>query len=328
MQQENDNAAPPYYIVGLGSQAMAWAQNLRESEQKFSILARKNGDSYQRAQSYIFNTQSLEDFQSEVPCWIFLLTPDDTHLDILRQLSPRLSRGSSILYAHGQSFVSEHLAQEFPQFHHLLLAPKAIAHEVRQRFVHKMPLGAAYDIVLSQDQNSSQETYSAIEKQLMNLASAIGINLGPYRTSFHDEMVADLFSEQTLLCSSIPYLARMSFEKLCKQGLSKELAYMECWFELKLITDTLCKIGPERFFEMISPTALAGGLKAKEKLFDQAFEEKFDQLLENIQSGAFNKELKETDISQLRQEVLADWKQSPLTSFHQQEGKKFFKGQK
>lgn len=313
------------FLIGFGSQAQAWAQNLRDSNHQLSIVLRSDSLSQHKVakEGFEFLFHESLDFKGR-PSLILLLTPDNTHLSVLKALKEKnLPPGSAIIYAHGQSLVTEKLDQVFPEYHHLLLAPKAIASEVRRAYLQKSPLGAVFDFKISQYHNNSllEEPFEAF---LIKFSKKLGINYGPYRSTFRDEMMADLYSEQTLLCSTIPYLMKTSFEKLVNKGLSRELAYMECVVEFKIIVDAFCELGPQEFFKLISPAALVGSQKAKDYLFDSIFDQKLEKLLKDIQTGVFTEECNKANIKELREKVVESWKQSKFEETHQNLSPAFF----
>ncbi len=316
---------PPTYIIGLGSQALAWAQNLQDSGVDFTVLLRSlDSKSSERCHKHNFQCGLLSDHKPQVSSIYLLLIPDSEHKNFLEQYSDKISKGSMIVYAHGQSLSSLGLDKLFPDFHHSLLAPKSIASEVRKRYLSNAPLGAAYSVITSQRHTEEFEPHNAT----LTLAKMIGINQGPFPTSFKSETHADLLSEQGLLCSTIPYMAKLCFEKLISQGIDEEVAYMECWVELQLITQALCQLGPQKFFEMISPAALIGSEKAQKLLFDQEFQSKLDKLYTEIEDGTFNRELEQQcspeALEDLRQKVTSRWVGSPLTKTHLKYGQNFF----
>ena len=182
-----------------------------------------------------------------------------------------------------------------------LLAPKAIAGEVRRRYLQKEKLGACLSV-----EPGPQEEF------LRSLASKLGLT-SLFPSTFKEEAHADLFSEQSLLCSALPYMALYSYNKLREKGHSKEVAYMECWMEVKLIADTMVDMGPEAFFNLISPMALTGGELARKQLFDQDYFDKLEQIYRNIDSGEFFVRTDRTDFEQTRKDVLAFWKKQELT---------------
>lgn len=296
---------PTLYIVGLGSQAGAWALNLRDSGVPVVIGVRAGSPSRARARELGFETQKLNaDFFKGAPL-IALLIPDHEMMNFFEQYPEAHQENCSYLLAHGASYPE--LLERYPKLKIGLLAPKAIASEVRFRFETKGALGAA----ISQGTLVS-ETYA----KLPLLCKALGITAGPYEVSIKDETAADLFSEQSLLCGLLPYALRASFEVLIAKGIPEELAFMECWVEGELIMKTLCEKGPMAFFSLISPAALIGANKASQVLVDQSFKDKLEGLWQEIASNEFIGEVQRTDIKELRERMKKDWESSPLSLAH------------
>ena len=137
-------------------------------------------------------------------------------------------------------------------------------------------------------------------------------------TTFREEACADLFSEQSLLCSTLPYMALHSYNKLREKGHSKEIAYMECWMEVKLIRRHHGGAGAEKVFELISPMALVGGELARHKLLDEAYFEKLETIYANIDSGEFFHQADAIDTQKMQQEILSFWEDQELTQTHKE----------
>ena len=92
---------------------------------------------------------------------------------------------------------------------------------------------------------------------------------------------------------------------------------MECWLELKLIVDTMVSLGPLKFFDLISPTALVGGEKAHRKFFDQKYFVDLENLYQDVINGNFFKELDQTNFTQEKQKIIAFWKKQELVKIHE-----------
>ncbi len=299
-------------IIGFGNQARAWAKNLRDSKFPFQIALRSGSSSLQEAQREGFSVVEIggqEFFKGEA---FALLTPDHAHAEFMFKHGPSLKKGSLILYAHGFSLMKNKFQESFSELTHILLAPKAIGSELRKQYEIKGKLGAVYSLEFAEN-NSAQN-----ERWVKDLAEALGINMGPYKTSFKRETEADLYSEQGLLCSLIPYAAREMFTHLIETGTEPELAYFECWHELKLIINAMVDKGPEGFFDLISPNALIGSEKGYQKLFTEDFKLNLRSLLKDIHSGAFNQEVEECDIPTLRTKIRDRWKNDPLEKTFEQ----------
>ncbi len=296
-------------IIGFGSQAKAWALNLLDSGKNVHIALRPGSPSHQVVKALGLHSIELGPSLSNFNIFI-LLTPDHTHKEILVAYEQHIPEGAKIIYAHGYSFTKYDFKNMFGQWDHLLLAPKAIASEVRFQYETGGKLGA----IMSLEGSSNPEIDRAL---ISEIAKGIGITAGPYENSFRDETYADLFSEQSILCSLLPYGALHSFNKLRERGISREMAYMECWYEVKLIADTLIKLGPLKFFELISPNALIGGEKARKLFFNEEYNKITEGLLDDIWENKFFEEVDNLDFRSLKKEVMSFWKNEELNKVHE-----------
>jgi len=294
-------------IIGFGSQAKSWALNLRDSGYHVCILLRENSPSKDLVKSLGFQYSILNKLTEEAN--IALLIPDDKHKEFFENNFQYFNTGSRFIYAHGYSVSNQEIDICYPQFEHLLLAPKAIASELRYEYETKGKLVAAYSITQNKNEKDN-------EHFLMKLSRGLGINVGPFKTSFLEETNCDLFSEQSILCSLIPYGILNSFNTLVEAGHNENLAFIECWHETKLIANTLINIGPEEFFKLISPNALLGGDIAKDKLFDDHYRLKLTELLSDIKNKKFQNTVNDTDIRKVREQILSFWKDQRLTQVY------------
>ena len=297
-------------IIGYGAQARAWAANLRDSGSPPTIFLRRSSPQWDKIHEDAMRVKPLG---AELGNYrhFALLIPDHIHSDFLKNWGHHLPDGSLIVLAHGQSFIKDQLGKSFPTLDFALLAPKAIAGEVRRRYLRKEKLGACLST------EGVKRGVQAGEEFLRALASRIGMTtLVP--STFREEAHADLFSEQGLLCSALPYMALHSYNKLREKGHSKEVAYMECWMEVKLIADAMVSLGPEEFFRLISPMALVGGELARGKLLDSGYFDKLEDIYRDIESGAFFERVDGMDFQEVRKKVLDFWKNQELTRTHEE----------
>lgn len=300
-------------IIGYGSQAKAWAANLKDSGLQVNLLLRPESPSISQAKNAGLDVFTFEDELEQLGENFIFLTPDDSHHLIAKELSKKLDLNQkNFIYAHGYSYLRYDFEKTYPEVNHLLLAPKAIASELRERYLSQENLVA----VLSDPKGKSSELLEVLSNKL-------GITK-KIQATFKDETWADLFSEQSVLCSLLPYGARKSFDFLIDKGIHPEVAFTECWMEVKLIADAMLKFGPEGFFKLISPNALIGGEKAQKLIFDNEYQKKLDSLWKDISSGQFDSQVDETKANELRQQVLDDWKKSKLPSVYDE----FYKDQK
>lgn len=293
-------------IIGFGNQAKSWALNLKDSGFPVRVALKPQSPSFEAVVKEGLPVVEIgtEDFYSDGA--YALLTPDQSHYDIIITHGHLFREGTAILYAHGFSLLKYDFHTRFPHLQHVLYAPKSIGSELRTQFLMKGKLGAVYSLEFYK--GNTEE----FEKWLLKLAVAMGINMGPFKTTFKNETEADLYSEQGLLCSLIPYAAGEMFSHLVEKGHEPELAYFECWHELKLIINAMVDKGPEGFFDLISPNALIGSEKGYQKLFTDQFNKTLRSLLEDIQSGKFNEELDNTNVEETRKIIRERWHNSPL----------------
>lgn len=291
-------------IVGWGNQARAWAQNLRDSGYSVNILLRPGSSSWQAAQS----VGTVYDLKGPLPTApVALLIPDHEIAAAVGELSQRLIDGTTLLYAHGYALLEERLDEKFPQHHHVLLAPKAIGTEVRATYLEKRPLGGVYSV-----ERVREAARPRVTAHTLAIAQALGITMGPYACTVAQETVADLFSEQAVLCSIIPESCRLAFDMLRARGIPPELAFFELWHEVGLIVKVMVDKGPEAFFNLISPNALIGSEKGRQLLCDDHFKSGLEKLLVDIENGTFQKEVAQSSVTALRSEIISRWKNSEL----------------
>ncbi|MCO4753280.1 MAG: hypothetical protein KC478_02305 [Bacteriovoracaceae bacterium] len=292
-------------IIGFGNQAKAWALNLRDSGYEIFIGLRPGSLSFEIARSLNFETFEVSNGVN-LPCEdVALLTPDDTHLEIAQLLS---NEDVNLIFAHGYSIYFHKLSSKFPNINCLLLAPKAIASELRMQYEVGGKLGGVYSVELAKDKELSLQL-------LKKLAFDLGIK-SFHPTTIEGETKADLFSEQTLLCSTLPYSALYAFNKLIEKGVNEQTAYFECWYEVKLIADAMVKMGPVKFFELISPNALIGSEVGHRELFDQDYFDKLEKIYQNIDNWEFEKELSQTNIQQMKDMIAKRWSDQRLSKVH------------
>ena len=285
-------------IIGYGNQAKAWAFNLTDSGVKVYIALRENSASKEIVQTK-FEVVSLNE---KLPTkFAVMLTPDESHSELLQILNCYNDK-LSLIYAHGYSLYSSDLKEKYNKFNHILLAPKCIAAELRFRFEHKQALTCFYSLEFVNED---------FKETIIDLSLKIGAHYC-YPTTFKEETQADLFSEQTILCNLLPFGMAESFKALIDKGYSEELAFFECFYEVKLIMDTIYKKGPKDFFNLISPNALIGANQGKKVLFDEDFHLKLSSLLEDIESQKFNKTVSQQMYQSSLDELNEYWDKNPL----------------
>jgi ketol-acid reductoisomerase len=293
-------------IIGFGNQAKAWAQNLQDSGFPFRVALKPDSPSFEKAIALGIETVEIGSADFFKDRAFVLLTPDHTHHDFMTNYGHLFAADTMMIYNHGFSLTKNQFQTHFPHMKHVLFAVKAIGSEVRKQYLVRGKLGAVYS--LEHVKSDTTELRLWLEK----LAHSLGINFGLHPTTFEHETQADLYSEQGLLCSILPYTAGEMFSQLVENGVEPELAFFEVWHELKLIANAMVDKGPEGFFELISPNALVGSEKGYQKLFNADFRQNLKSLMSDIKTGKFNDELENTDVEELRKIIRARWNKSPL----------------
>lgn len=296
-------------IIGHGSQAKAWSKNIKKSGAKVTIALRPGSKNISHAKAEGYSVIDIHKFESIDHNFdaAIILTPDHTHHLIVEEISKNITGHFRVIYAHGFSMEKEKLHQRFPSISHLLLAPKAIASEVTSLYQQSKPVPAAFSLEYSLDPVKDMEI-------LHKIAKSVGMTGRLIQTTFKEETICDLFSEQSLLCSTIPLLIKKSYDSLVAAGISPELAFLECCLESKYILNTLMQVGFGRFFEIISPNALIGAHKANEKLFQGDFFSNLDDLLKDIIEERFYSEIDHANIDTLREKMVSLYTEGDLES--------------
>ncbi|MGK0367455.1 MAG: ketol-acid reductoisomerase, partial [Thermoproteota archaeon] len=202
-------------LIGFGNQGKAWARNLKDSGWSIEVFARENGESYLQSQKEKFKTSVLNSNNLSEYNQVVLTAPDHSHLTILKDIVSKLKEGTTVILLHGYSFCYDNLSKEFLKLNFALLAPKAIASELRFQYESNGKLGAVYSLEgIKKDAKEENKNF------ILTLAHDLGITAGPYEVRFKDETIADLFSEQSILCSTVPYSALKAYNMLREKGVS------------------------------------------------------------------------------------------------------------
>jgi ketol-acid reductoisomerase len=268
-------------IVGFGNQGKPWALNLRESGWQVRTFFRASSRTSEHAKESGFRPEPLDDLGS-VPL-LAILIPDDAMPSFCAEHASRIREGQGLVFAHG--FTLHYQTALWPSFaDRLLVAPKGIGAAVRERFV----AGSGVPAVLAVENDFSGNGWAIARR----VAAGIGADrVGIYEGTVRDEVEADLFSEQALLCGGLPGLVAETYDVLVKGGVSPEIAYLECVHELKFIADLFQKNGIAETLRAASPTAQFGGVSASRRLISPDFRSKLERMLAEIRKGTFARAL-------------------------------------
>jgi ketol-acid reductoisomerase len=268
-------------VLGYGSQGHAQAQNLRDSGVK-TIIGLRPGASWQQAEEDGFAVMAVDKAVQQADI-IQILLPDERQAKVYEeQIAPHLKAGQALLFSHGFNI---HFGQIIPRhdIDVIMVAPKGPGHLVRR--VYTEGGGVPALIAIHQDATG--------QAKMIALAHAKGIGAtraGVLETSFREETETDLFGEQAVLCGGITSLVKAGFDTLVAAGYQPEIAYFECFHELKLIVDLMYEGGLARMLYSISDTAEFGAYRSGPKVITEETKKAMAQILHAIQDGEFAKD--------------------------------------
>ena len=160
------------------------------------------------------------------------------------------------------------------------IAPKGPGHMVRRVYQE----GAGVPCLICAEQDASGQ---AMDVALSYAWGIGGARAGVIETTFKNETETDLFGEQAVLCGGLTSLIQAGFETLVEAGYPPEMAYFECFHEVKLIVDLMYEGGMKKMRYSISNTAEYGDYYAGEKVITDSSKAAMKEILKRIQDGSF-----------------------------------------
>jgi ketol-acid reductoisomerase len=269
-------------IIGYGSQGHAHAQNLRDSGCQVIVAEAEGSQGWKNAEAAGFRVLTADAVGKEADILV-MLASDTLQRDIYYgSIEKGLTPGNMLMFAHGFNI---HYGQIIPppDIDVTMIAPKCPGHMLRQTYTE----GAGPPALVAVHQDASGKA------QEIALAYAKGIGCsraGVLETTFAEETETDLFGEQTVLCGGVSALVKAGFDTLVDAGYQPEIAYFECFHELKLIVDLMYQGGLNYMRYSVSDTAEYGDYTRGPRIIDEAVKEEMAEILAEIQDGSFAKE--------------------------------------
>lgn len=269
-------------VLGYGSQGHAQAQNLRDSGLKVIVSTREGSANYKLAKSHGFDPMTPAQVAEKADI-IQILLPDEVQGDVFeKEIKPHLKPGKAIMFSHGFNIHYKCIVPD-SSIDVFMIAPKGPGHLVRSEFVK----GGGVPCLVSVHQDATGKA--------KDLALAYGKAVGGGRggiieTTFKEETETDLFGEQVVLCGGVSALVRNGFETLIEAGYQPEIAWFECFHELKLIVDLFYQGGISYMRYSVSNTAEYGDLTRGPRIVSDATKKEMKKILGEIQDGTFAKE--------------------------------------
>ncbi|MFC7213214.1 ketol-acid reductoisomerase [Saliphagus sp. GCM10025334] len=268
-------------VLGYGSQGHAHALNLHDSGFDVVVGLREDSSSWSQAEDDGLRVTTPDDATAEADVIMFLV-PDTIQPAVFEAVEDGLEEGNTVMFAHG--FNIHYNQIQPPEYVDVTMAaPKGPGHIVRRDYENGG--GTPALIAVYQDY-----TGDAKEEALAYAQGIGGTRAGVVETTFREEVESDLFGEQAVLCGGVTSLVKHGFETLVDAGYAPEMAYFECLNELKLIVDLMYEDGIGGMWYSVSDTAEYGGLTRGDRIVDDSVRENMEEVLEEVQSGAFARE--------------------------------------
>ena len=269
-------------VLGYGIQGHAQANNMRDSGLDVIIGLKKDGQSWQKAESDGHRVMTVADATNKADI-IHVLLPDMIQGSVYKSdIRPNISDGNALSFSHAAAIYWKWI--EAPDnVDIIMVAPKGPGSKVRETYLDNF--GTPSIVAVEQD-----FTGKAWDRTL-GLAKAIGsARAGLIQTTFKEEVETDWFGEQADLCGGAASMITNAFETLVEAGYQPEIAYFEVLHELKLIVDMIQRYGINGMWRRVSETARYGGLTRGPMVMDAASKERMKNVLAMIQDGTFNRE--------------------------------------
>lgn len=284
-------------VIGYGSQGRTHALNLRDSGVADIVVGLKAGSATRaKAEADGFTVLTAGEAAASADV-VAVMVSDEAHRDLWRdELEPNIKPGAALIFAHGLS-VRFGLVQPRADLDVILASPKGIGPRIRDLY----EAGEGVFCLFGVHQDASGGAHSLG----LSYAAALGCGRkGILETTFAAECESDLFGEQVVLCGGVAELVDGAFMKLVEAGYPPEVAWFECFYELKLVTDLMFDMGIARAFGRISNTAEYGAYLTGPRIIGEPSKAAMDEVLSEVRSGAFVKKLM-TDYDAGSPELLA-----------------------
>jgi len=269
-------------VIGYGSQGHAHALNLHDSGCDVRVGLRTGSKSWDKVKESGLKVMTPREAAAEADI-VMMLTPDETQSHIYySEIHEHMTDGKVLAFAHGFNI---HFNQIEPPegVDVIMIAPKGPGHMVRRVFTEGS--GVPCLIAVARDASGKAKDIA--------LAWALGIGgarAAVIETTFAEETETDLFGEQAVLCGGLAELAKAGFETLVEAGYQPEIAYFECFHEIKLIVDLMFEGGLAKMFDSVSNTAEYGAYVSGPRIITDETRDEMRQVLAEIQNGEFSRD--------------------------------------
>jgi ketol-acid reductoisomerase len=269
-------------VIGYGSQGHAHALNLKDSGCDVRVGLREGSSSAAAAEEAGLKVMSPADAAAEADL-IMILVPDEIQAQVYEEsIAPNLNPGDTLAFAHGFNIHFGYIKAP-EDVNVIMCAPKGPGHIVRRQYTE----GSGVPDLACVAQDATGDAWDIALSYCWGVG---GARSGIIKATFAQETEEDLFGEQAVLCGGLVELVKAGFETLVEGGYPPELAYFECYHEMKMIVDLMYESGIHFMNYSISNTAEYGEYYAGPKVINQESREAMKLILERIQNGEFAKE--------------------------------------
>ena len=271
-------------VIGNGSQGRTHALNLRDSGVADIVIGLKTGSATRakaEADGFAVRTAGEATAGADV---IAIMVSDEAHRDLYRdEIEPNIRPSAALVFAHGLS-VRFGLVTPRPDLDVILASPKGIGPRIRDLYEAGEGVFCLFGV--------HQDATDGAHPLGLSYAAALGCGRkGILQTTFAAECESDLFGEQVVLCGGVAELIDAAFMKLVQAGYPPEVAWFECFYEVKLVTDLMYERGIAGAFAKISNTAEYGAYLTGPRVIGEASRTAMDQVLGEVQDGSFVRRL-------------------------------------
>ena len=269
-------------IIGYGSQGHAHALNLRDSGVDVVVGLRPTSKSVEHAKEQGLEVKSVPEAAAEADV-IMILAPDQYQRNIWKNdIEPNIKPGAAVAFAHGFNIHYGYIKAP-EDVNVIMCAPKGPGHIVRRQYTE----GSGVPDLACVAQDATGDAWDVALSYCWGVG---GARSGIIKATFAQETEEDLFGEQAVLCGGLVELVKAGFETLTEAGYPEELAYFECYHEMKMIVDLMYESGIHFMNYSISNTAEYGEYYAGPKVINEQSREAMKEILRRIQNGEFAQE--------------------------------------
>jgi len=271
-------------MIGYGSQGRTHALNLRDSGVSDIVVGLKP-ESKTREQARADGCRVMTACEATAGADVVaVMVSDEAHRDLWRdELEPNIRPGAALVFAHGLS-VRFGLVRPRADLDVILASPKGIGPRIRDLYEAGEGVFCLFGV--------QQDATGGAHALGLSYAAALGCGRkGILETTMKDECESDLFGEQVVLCGGVAELIDAAFMKLVDAGYPPEVAWFECFYETKLVTDLMYQRGVAGAFARISNTAEYGAYLTGPRIINAASRAAMDQVLAEVQGGDFVRRL-------------------------------------